>query len=147
MVSIPGPPISDLQEIASNNVSRILFAAFIYPILQFAAKTSELIAALFNIIIVPTTAFIDGLGQLILAITVGAADVIGAGSGAAAEAFLIGVWSALGPLAYPASIGAVLAGAYLVLQYLEIPVTADSVIGLFSGTDLPGPFGTDEDQQ
>ncbi|WP_049934663.1 hypothetical protein [Haloplanus natans] len=128
-------------------MSRILFAAFIYPILQFAAKTSELIAALFNIIIVPTTAFIDGLGQLILAITVGAADVIGAGSGAAAEAFLIGVWSALGPLAYPASIGAVLAGAYLVLQYLEIPVTADSVIGLFSGTDLPGPFGTDEDQQ
>lgn len=147
MASTPGPPIEDLRSIAESNVSRILFAAFIYPVLQFAAKTSELIAALFNIVIVPTTAFIDGLGQLILAIIVGAANVVDAGSGAAAESFLTGVWSALGPLAYPASIAAILGGAYLVLQYLEIPVTGDSVIGLFSGTDLPGPFGTDEDQQ
>jgi hypothetical protein len=147
MASTPGPPISDLQEIASSNVNRILFAAFVYPILQFAAKTSELIAALFNIIIVPTTTFIDGLGQLILAIIVGAADIVSAGAGAAAESFLVGVWGALGPFAYPAAVASVLASAYLVLQYLEIPVTADSVIGLFSGTDLPGPFGADEEEQ
>jgi len=147
MPPTPGPPIEDLKEIANSNVSKILFAAFIYPVLQFAAKSSELIAALFNTVIVPITAFIDGIGQLILAIVVGAADIISAGSGAAAESFLVGVWGALGPLAYPAAIASALGGAYLILQYLEIPVTADSVIGLFSGTDLPGPFGTDEDQQ
>jgi hypothetical protein len=146
MASVPGPPISDLQEIASSNVSKILFAAFIYPVLQFFAKSSELIGTLFDVIIIPATSFIDGLGALILAIVGGAANIIDAGSGAAAQAFLTGVWSALGPLAYPASIASVLAAAYLMLQYFEIPVTADSIIGLFTGTDLP-IIGADEDQQ
>lgn len=145
--SVPGPPIEDLQEIASSNLNRVLFAAFIYPVLQFFAKSSELIATLFDTIIIPSRAFIDGLGALILALVGGAANIIDAGSGAAATAFLTGVWSALGPIAYPAAIAAVLGGAYLTLQYLEVPATGDSVIGLFSGTDLPGPFGTDEDQQ
>lgn len=144
MAEVPGPPISDLQDIASNNVPRILFAAFIYPVLQFFASASELIATLFDTIIIPARAFIDGLGALILAIVGGAADVIDAGSGAAAEAFLVGVWGALGPFAYPAAIATVLGGGYLLLQYLAIPETSDSPIGLFSGTDLPGPFGTAE---
>jgi hypothetical protein len=135
--STPGPPLSDLRSIASSNVSRVLFAAFIYPVLQFFGKSSELIGTLFDVIIIPATSFIDGLGALILAIVGGAADIIDAGSGAAAESFLVGVWAALGPLAYPAAIASVLGGAYLMLQYFEIPVTADSVIGLFTGTDLP----------
>lgn len=144
MASTPGPPISDLQDIAESNVSRILFAAFIYPVLQFFAKSSELIATLFDTVIVPATSFIDGLGQLILAIIVGAADIIDAGAGAAAESFLVGVWGALGPLSYPVAIASVLGGAYLMLQYLQTPETSDSLIGLFSGTDLPGPFGAEE---
>lgn len=146
MASVPGPPLEDLRSIASSNISRVLFAAFIYPVLQFFAKSSELIGTLFDVIIVPATSFIDGLGALILSIVGGAADIINAGSGAAAEAFLIGVWGALGPLAYPAAIASVLGGAWLMLQYFEIPVTADSVIGLFTGTDLP-IIGADEDQQ
>lgn len=146
MASVPGPPLDDLRSIASSNISRVLFAAFIYPVLQFFAKSSELIGTLFDVIIVPATSFIDGLGALILSIVGGAADIINAGSGAAAEAFLIGVWGALGPLAYPAAIASVLGGAWLMLQYFEIPVTADSVIGLFTGTDLP-IIGADEDQQ
>ena len=146
MASVPGPPLDDLRSIASSNISRVLFAAFIYPVLQFFAKSSELIGTLFDVIIVPATSFIDGLGALILSIVGGAADIINAGSGAAAEAFLIGVWGALGPLAYPAAIASVLSGAYLMLQYFEIPVTSDSIIGLFTGTDLP-IIGADEDQQ
>ena len=146
MASVPGPPLDDLTSIASNNLSRVLFAAFIYPVLQFFAKTSELIGTLFDVIIVPATSFIDGLGSLILAIVGGAASIIDAGSGAAAQSFLTGVWAALGPLAYPGAIASVLAAAYLMLQYFEIPVTADSIIGLFTGTDLP-IIGADEDQQ
>ncbi|GAB3321403.1 hypothetical protein [Haloplanus salinarum] len=146
MAETPGPPLESLRSIAESNVQRILFAAFIYPVLQFLGKTSELIGALFDVIIVPTTSFIDGFGQFILALVVGGADVIGAGSGAATEAFLTGVWGALGPFAYPASIGAVLAGIYLLLQYLEMPFTSDSILGLFTGTDLP-IIGTDEDEE
>ncbi|WP_311174093.1 hypothetical protein [Halobellus ordinarius] len=85
MVEVPGPPISDLQEIASSNVSRVLFAAFIYPVLQFFAKTSELIGTLFDVFIIPATSFIDGLGALLLAIVGGAANITDAGSGAAAR--------------------------------------------------------------
>ena len=134
--------LKGLSSISTNQARRAVFLLFLAPIAEFAFGIVDLIDALFNVIVAPINALITGLGSLVLAIVGGAADIVDAGSGAAARAFLTGIWSSLGPFAFPAAIATIGLGAWVLAQVLQEQETSDSITGLFTGIDLPdlGPF-------
>jgi hypothetical protein len=112
----------------------------------------DLVDVAFDIFIVPLQSFLTGIGQLILAVVGGAADIVDAGSGTAARAFLTGIWSALGPLAFPAAIGTIILGALVLARGVQEQETSDSILGLFSSTDFPdlpliGSIGAEEEDE
>ncbi|WP_435065953.1 hypothetical protein [Halobaculum sp. EA56] len=140
--------IKNLATIPSDKLDTVLFTAFMTPIIQFFLKAGEAIGVVFDTVIVPMKALIDGTGQLILALVGGAAGIIGAGAESTAESLLTGVWSALGPLNYALAIASVLGGLLLMYQFLQEPETPNWIGGLISAVpDLPGPLGTAEEEE
>jgi hypothetical protein len=134
--------LKDLSSIGTSQAQRAVFLLFVAPIAEFAFGIVDLIGTVFDLFIVPAQSFLTGIGELILAIVGGAADIVGAGSAAGTRAFLTGIWSALGPLAFPVSIGIVGLGALVLARITRERETSDSIFGLFSATDFPDlPFG------
>lgn len=149
-MSVASDPIRRLSDLSSTaqgmtagSAQKLLFVTFLLPIITFFDKAAEAVSALMDMFIVPVNSLIDGLGQLILAMIGGAASIIGAGAEASAEAFLFGIWSALGPAAYPAAYISVLSGAYILVRYTMLDETSDLIP--FSMTDFPF-IGADEEE-
>jgi dipeptide/tripeptide permease len=143
--------LKDLSSIGTSQARRAVFLLFIAPIAEFAFGLVDLIGTIFDLFIVPAQSFLQGIGELILSIVGGAADIVGAGSSAAVRAFLTGIWSALGPLAFPVSIGIAGLGALVLARIVAERETSDSIFGLFSSTDFPDiPFlrvGAEEEDE
>lgn len=135
--------LKELNTTDSPNAGKILLLAFILPIVQFFSKGAEAIGALMDVFIVPVQTFIEGIGQLMIAILAGAAGIVGAASGASAESFRSGIFSTLGPFAFPLGIATVLMGALVMNYYLRLEQTSDLIP--FSGTDFP-LIGAEEEE-
>lgn len=138
--------------LSESGIRKSIFLLFVLPVAEFAFGVVDLIDTAFDLFIVPAQSFITGVGSLVLAIVGGAANIIDAGSGAAAQAFLTGIWSALGPFAFPASIGAVILGAFVLARGLQEQETSDTPFLLFSSTDFPdipliGNIGAEEEDE
>jgi hypothetical protein len=133
--------LKSLSEIGTSQARRAVFLLFIAPIAEFAFGIVDLLGTIFDLFIVPAQSFLQGIGELILAIVGGAAGIVDAGASTAARAFLTGIWSALGPLAFPLSIGIIGAAMFVLARILREQETTDSIFGLFSATDFPDiPF-------
>jgi hypothetical protein len=150
--SNPIERLKSLGSITEDQAGRSVFLLILLPIAQFAFGVTDLLRAAFDLFIVPLRSFIDGIGALILAVIGGAADIVNAGSGAAAQAFLTGIWGALGPFAYPAAIGTIVIGAFVLARGLQEQETSDTIFGLFSATDWPdlpliGNIGAEEEDE
>lgn len=144
--------LKSLGSIGENSIRRSLFLLVIAPIASFAFGIVDLIDAAFSLFIIPLQSFTQGIGELVLALIGGAADIISAGSGAAARSFLTGIWSALGPLSFPVSIAAVGVGAFVLARVLQEQETSDVPFLLFSSTDFPdlplvGNVGAEEEDE
>lgn len=143
--------LKNLSEIGTSQARRAVFLLFIAPIAEFAFGIVDLIGTVFDLFIVPAQSFLQGIGELILAIVGGAADIVNAGSSAGVRAFLTGIWSALGPLAFPVSIGIIGLAALVLARITRERETSDSIFGLFSATDFPDlPFirvGSEEEDE
>lgn len=146
--------LRSVQDAASNpvKIEDVLLTAFITPIVEFLLQVARTIDALFSIIVVPTRIFIDGIGAFILSVVGGAARIVSAGAASTAQSLLVGVWSALGPLNYAVAISSVMVGVWIIARTAREQGTSDSLIGFFSGTDLPdlpiiGRFGVEEEDE
>jgi hypothetical protein len=143
--------LKDLSEIGTSQARRAVFLIFVAPLGEFAFGIVDLIDAIFGLFITPIVSFTQGVGELILAVVGGAANIVDAGSGTAARALLTGIWSALGPLAFPFAIGIIGLGALALARITRERETSDSLLGLFSATDFPDlPFirvGSEEEDE
>lgn len=141
--------IKALATIPASKLNVILFTAFMSPIIQFFLKLAETTGVLFDSVIIPMKALIDSGGQFILALVGGAAGIISAGAQSTAQSLLVGVWSSLGPFNYALAIASVLAGFWILIQFLQEPETPDWIGGFVSAMpDLPtGYFGTQEEEE
>jgi hypothetical protein len=145
--------LKNLSEIGTSQARRAVFLLFVAPVAQFAFGIIDLLNAAFNLFIVPLNSFVGGLGELINSIVGGAADIVGAGAATGATSIATGIWSALGPLAFPLAIGIVGISVLILARILAEQETTDSIFLLFSSTDFPdlpliGSIGaTEEDEE
>ncbi len=126
---------SDLQGLLKQGIGGSILAVF------FGITSGILSVA--DLVIKPVDAFAGALGDLVNAIVGGPAEIVIAGVEATAQSIL-GPFN-LGPLSFALSIGAVLAGLYLVAQYRDEESTGNLIPGL--PTDIPFIGETEEGEE
>lgn len=138
--------LEKLQGVSIKNAGKLLLAAILTPVVTFFDRGAAFVEAVSNLFIIPIQTFTEGIGELIISLLAGSAGVIGQSFLAAELGFTQGnVWATLGPLAPTIGVAAVLGVAALMAWYFTIPITADSIFGLFTATDLP-LIGADEEE-
>ena len=146
--STPIEKLKNLQGVNIQNAGAILLAAMLTPVVTFFERSAAFIAAIINFPITLVQKLAEGLGMFIISLLAGMAGVMEASLGAAAIGFSPGnVWATLGPLAPTIGLASLLGMTGLAAYYFSFPLTADSIVGLLSATDIPGPFGANEDER
>lgn len=135
-----GSSISRLKSLASvetSSLDQAVTKIVLLPILAFFFQFAEAIRATFSVVIDPLFALGAGAAEFLDAVIGGGADVVSAGAAASAAGI-----SVFGILGYIIGLAVVLAGAYLLGQYLTQDETSDVIP--FTSTDIP-LIGADED--
>lgn len=144
MAESPIEKLENLDEVNVENAGALLLAAILTPIVTFFERSAAFVAAVINFPITVIEDLSTELGGFVVSVIGGSAGIIDASFGAAETGFEEGVYSTLGPIAPTVGVASILGVTALLAWYFSEDATADSIIGLFTATDLP-LIGADED--
>lgn len=127
------PIIQEAREF--DRLLAIIFGGLGGILLAFANQIIELIRAVFNLFIVPLQTLAAVVGQLLLAVFGGAADIIGQGAATTIVSIAPSGAFNFGPLTFAEGIGAAALGLFAIAILIAQNVTSNVIPGLL--VDIP----------
>jgi hypothetical protein len=131
---------------SADSIGEVIFTGLGAILLAIGTALSSGVLTIADIFIVPASAFIDGVSNLVGSIFGGASTIIDLGAlGSAISLGPDGLFQS--PLSFPIAVGIILLGMYLVIAYVSEEDTTNFLPLVGSGFDLPSPGFIDAEEE
>lgn len=130
-----------------DSIGAILFGGIGGIFLAFAQQIIATVRAVFNLFIVPLQTMASVVGQFLIALFGGVADIIGQGAATTIVSIAPGGAFAFGPLTFAEGIGAAALGLFVVALLISQNITSNVIPGLLVDIPFIGRFAETPEQE